>query len=190
MRVRCPQCREYLRVPDTPRAERARCPGCKSVFRIGEARVDNCRPPDDNADDFDDDVDDLDDDVDDLYDDELDDDDDVDDEESFLEKTDNNVPHTGSDAEPDLTNLVVYDLLPGYRYLYRTNKNDLAVVRLAAQGLLGLLERKQQWVISRRHPGAAYRCISNMLLDSAIWLIQNGTVGAAQREAERWMVSG
>ena len=81
----------------------------------------------------------------------------------------------------------VYGRLPGFKYIYGTDRQDVAVVLFHAQGFGGLLRlNKQEWVIRRGDPESLARCASGLLMDSPSWAAGNGEVSRAQAELDRW----
>ena len=77
-------------------------------------------------------------------------------------------------------------LVPGCSYIYRTASDDIIVVRLPGDGLLGAIGRKNVWVVNRNDQAGIWRCAAEMMVKSPLWAVERGIVSQAQRELQCW----
>ena len=75
---------------------------------------------------------------------------------------------------------------PGFKYIYQTDIEDVAVVRFCSEGIGGLLGLKRlEWIISR-NDDSIVRCFAELSVKAPVWAIENGNVAAVEAELHRW----
>ncbi len=74
--------------------------------------------------------------------------------------------------------------LPGYSYLYKTSSPDTVAVKLPAEGVLGVLGRKQEFFVTRG-PNYADEC-ARVLVSLPLWAVERGIYGKIENELDRW----
>ena len=79
-----------------------------------------------------------------------------------------------------------YDRIPGFRYLYRTSFPDAVVARTPAEGLLGVVGKKSEWVFRRNDPEGNAAQYAQMFGHAPLWVIKRGIIAEIEAELNRW----
>ncbi len=79
-----------------------------------------------------------------------------------------------------------YGNLPGFKYLYRTDSEDTVVLRLPSEGLLGLVGKKNEWIIRRDDQEGTSRSMGEVAVQTPLWALDKGIIDDIQNEVLRW----
>lgn len=79
-----------------------------------------------------------------------------------------------------------YGKLPGFKYLYRTDSEGSVVLRLPSEGFLGLVDKKNDWILRRDDQEGISRSIGEVAVQTPIWAVEKGIIDDIQNEVMRW----
>jgi hypothetical protein len=82
---------------------------------------------------------------------------------------------------------MAYQQVPGFTYLFQTDRPDAVVVLLPTEGFLGAIGRKREMIVTK---GNLAKCLSELTLGVPVWFLQSGIAHKIENELEQWAYYG